>query len=203
VDAGATWLHVVDLDGARAGEPVALEQLRRIAGELHTPVQYGGGLRTLDAVEAAVAAGARRVVLGTAALNDPDLLAAALTNWPDHVVVAVDTRGGRVASGGWLATTQLTVEEVIERMQDRGVRRLAYTDVDRDGMLSGADLERVRALAHDARASLIYSGGIGSLEDLRGLAALREPTLTGVIVGKALYERRFTIAQAQEALADT
>ena len=159
------------------------------------PVQYGGGLRSLEALEAAVQAGARRIVLGTAALTDPALLEAALARWPDRVVVAVDARGGRVATGGWLSTTQLTVEQVIERMFEQGVRRLAYTDVDRDGMLAGADLERVRGLARAAQTDIIYSGGIGSLEDLEGLARLGAPNLEGVIVGKALYERRFTVAQ--------
>ncbi len=201
-EAGAEALHVVDLDGARAGEPVNLDHLSRIATELQLPVQYGGGLRSRDAIDRALAAGATRVILGTAALRDPELLREALAaHGPERVLVSVDARGGMATSAGWTETETRTAAEVIEALTGDGVGGIVYTDVDRDGMLEGPDLDTVRELASSTAASLIYSGGIGRIEDLEGLAGLRLQSLTGVIVGKALYERRFTVPQAKEALA--
>ena len=199
-EAGAEYLHVVDLDGAKTGAPKNLENLRRIAGELGVPVQFGGGLRSLTAIEGAIEAGAARVILGTAAFTDPSLLGQALEKWPGKVLVSVDVRGGHVTTAGWTETTKLTTEAVIDSLSGRGARELVFTNVDRDGMLEGPDLEEVRGVAQAVKGSLIYSGGIGQLVDLEGLAGLREESLEGVIVGKALYERRFTVAQAQAAL---
>ena len=200
--AGAEALHVVDLDGARSGEPVNLEHLKRIASELGLPVQYGGGLRCRDAIDRALAAGATRVILGTAALKDPQLLQEALSaHGPERVLVSVDARGGHATSAGWTETETRTAASVIASLLADGVEEIVYTDVDRDGMLEGPDLESVRELAASLEARLIYSGGIGRIEDLRGLAGLGLESLTGVIVGKALYERRFTVSQAKEALA--
>jgi phosphoribosylformimino-5-aminoimidazole carboxamide ribotide isomerase len=201
VEQGARALHVVDLDGARVGEPVNLEHLRTIAAQAQVPVQYGGGLRSIEAVEAALAAGAHRAVLGTAALTDGSLLERALERWPERIVVSVDVRGGRVATAGWVQTMQSGGEDVLRALSARGVPDLVYTSVDRDGMLGGPDLEEVRAAARAVgEGSLIYSGGIGALADLEALATLGEPALAGVIVGKALYERRFTLAQGRAAL---
>lgn len=206
VAAGAEYLHVVDLDGAKLGEPVNIEHLRRIARELAqlpepVPVQYGGGLRSTGAVEEALAAGAARVILGTAAFTDPELLSRALAaHGPERVLVSVDVRGGRVATAGWTETTEPSTVAVLERLHEIGVQELVYTNVDRDGMLEGPDLEEVRRVAEAVRGRVVYSGGIGSLGDLEGLAGLRQPSLAGVIVGKALYEGRFTVAQAQAAL---
>ncbi len=199
---GASHLHVVDLDGARAGEPVNLEHLSRIAGEAGVPVQYGGGLRTLAGVNRALAAGAQRVILGTAAFTDPALLEQALAeHGPERVVVSVDVRGTHVTTEGWTKTTEISVMRVFADLLAQGVRELVYTNVDRDGMLGGINLDNVFWAAQAAeQGHLVYSGGIGELDDLRGLARLREPNLAGVIVGKALYERRFTVAEAQEAL---
>jgi phosphoribosylformimino-5-aminoimidazole carboxamide ribotide isomerase len=202
VAAGAERLHVVDLDGARAGHPVNLDHVRRVA-ELGVPVQLGGGLRTTEAIDAALAAGVARVILGTAAFADPDLVERALAaHGPERVVVAVDVRAGRVATEGWTQAADVGVHEVFAGLLARGVRELAYTNVDRDGTLEGANREDVawvaRAVGEAGR--VIYSGGVGTLEDLRTLAALGEPSLAGVIVGKALYEGRFTVAEAQAAL---
>ncbi len=200
-EAGAGYLHVVDLDGARAGAPANLDHLRRIAGELGVPVQFGGGLRSLTAIEGAIAAGAARVILGTAAFTDPTLLARALAQWPGKVLVSVDVREARVATEGWTETVDGGAEDVIAELLNRGASQLVYTNVDRDGMLQGPDLGEVRRVAQAARGgSVIYSGGIAQLTDLEGLAGLGEVSLEGVIVGKALYERRFTVAQALEAL---
>jgi phosphoribosylformimino-5-aminoimidazole carboxamide ribotide isomerase len=201
VKAGARHLHVVDLDGARSGEPVNLEHLRRISGELDVEVQFGGGLRSAQAVRDALRAGAARVLLGTAAFTDPDLLEEALdVHGPERVLVSVDARGGRVATAGWTARSELSAPDALRSLRRRGVRRFVFTDVDRDGMLEGPDLAEVRRLAGAVDAQLVYSGGIGRLADLEGLARLRAPNLEGVIVGKALYERRFTVAEAQGAL---
>ncbi|HEY7960808.1 MAG TPA: 1-(5-phosphoribosyl)-5-[(5-phosphoribosylamino)methylideneamino]imidazole-4-carboxamide isomerase [Solirubrobacteraceae bacterium] len=200
VAAGASHLHVVDLDGAREGRPVNLDHVRRIAGELGVPVQLGGGLRSLEAIEQALDAGAQRVILGTAAFTDPHLLDGAVTRWGERVLVSVDVRGGRVTTAGWTHTTRMTAPEVIASLHARGVANLVYTNVDRDGMLEGPDLPEVDGIAAAARGSVIYSGGIGALADLQGLAALGRASLAGVIVGKALYEERFTVAQARAAL---
>jgi phosphoribosylformimino-5-aminoimidazole carboxamide ribotide isomerase len=201
VDGGARWLHVVDLDGARDGVSANIGHLRRICG-LGVPVQFGGGLRSLTAVEAALEAGAERVILGTAAFTDVDLLDQVLAEQHDRVIVSVDVRGGRVASEGWTEQTEMEATAVIEHLQRRGVRRLVYSSIERDGMLTGPDLDEVRRVAATVRGSFTYSGGIGSLDDLRALAALRQVNLGGVIVGKALYERRFGVAEARAALGD-
>jgi phosphoribosylformimino-5-aminoimidazole carboxamide ribotide isomerase len=202
VEAGAKSLHVVDLDGARAGEPANLEHLRRITAELTVPVQYGGGLRSHVAVREALAAGASRVVLGTAAYSDVELLDSVLEAWGVRIVVAIDVREGHVSVSGWEKTTQMLPATVIERMQSRGVDQFVYTNVDRDGMLEGPDLEEVTAIAQVIRGRFIYSGGIASLDDLHALRGLRLVNLAGVISGKALYERRFTVAEGVDALKD-
>jgi phosphoribosylformimino-5-aminoimidazole carboxamide ribotide isomerase len=206
VHGGARWLHVVDLDGAKEGAPANLRHLERIAG-LGVPVQFGGGLRSAQAIEEALAAGAVRVILGTAAFADPELLEQALAaHGPGKVLVSVDVRGGHVATHGWLATSALPAGEAFAQLRERGVRHFVSTSIDRDGMLDGADREEVVAIARAVGegASAIYSGGIGTLADLESLALLRREqglgALEGVIVGKALYEGRFTIAQAQAAL---
>ncbi len=202
VQEGADHLHVVDLDGAKDGLPANIEHLRRIVGTLGVPVQFGGGLRTLTAIERVLEEiGAQRVVLGTAAFSDPTLLGQALAEWPGRVLVSVDVREGRVATHGWTETIDGSVEDVIARLGDRGARQLVYTNVDRDGMLGGPSLDEVRRVARAVDGSVVYSGGIGDIADLDGLAGLQEPSLEGVIVGKALYERRFTVGQALAALA--
>lgn len=200
VEEGARFLHVVDLDGAKTGEPQNLEHLRRITTELGVPVQTGGGLRSLPAVRDALRAGAERVILGTAAFTDVDFLDDVLSAYGDRVVVSVDTRGGHISTAGWTETTQMPAEAVIERLQDRGVRSFVYTNVDRDGMQQGADLDEVKRIAEVVRGRFLYSGGIGSLADLQALAELRQVNLGGVVAGKALYEKKFTIAEGQAAL---
>ena len=200
VDAGARYLHMVDLDGARSGAPQNLHHLERVAAELGVPVQYGGGLRCVQAVADAFAAGAARAILGTAAFADLDFLDEVVGRFGERIVVSVDTRGGFVSTAGWTETTALPAAAVIDRMQDRGVRTFVFTNVDRDGMLGGPDLDEIRAVAAVVRGRFMYSGGIGTREDLAALAALRQVNLSGVIVGKALYERRFTVAEGQAAL---
>jgi phosphoribosylformimino-5-aminoimidazole carboxamide ribotide isomerase len=207
VDAGAEYLHVVDLDGAKRGEPVNVEQLRRIAAEAGVPVQYGGGLRSADAVERALAAGATRVILGTVAMLDSSVLRECLdAHGPERILVGVDVRGGDVVTHGWLQGTDVQARAAFDALRERGVRNFVFTNVDHDGMLDGANRDEVAWVAQAAEGgSVIFSGGIGSRTDLQALADLRRElaldALDGVIVGTALYEKRFTIAEAKVALA--
>ncbi len=207
IEAGARHLHVVDLDGARSGEPVNLEHLRQIS-DLGVPVQYGGGLRSAGAVDEALAAGAARVILGTAAFTDAGLLREVLdAHEPAQVLVAVDVRGGYVATHGWLHTTDARARDAFTDLRARGVRHFVFTNIDHDGMLDGPNRDEVVWAARAAGdGSLIFSGGIGALSDLEALHSLSEKLeldrLTGVIVGKALYEGRLTIEQARTALGE-
>jgi phosphoribosylformimino-5-aminoimidazole carboxamide ribotide isomerase len=207
VAAGAEFLHVVDLDGAKRGEPVNLEQLRRVSGEAGVPVQYGGGLRSAQAVEYALAAGAQRVILGTIAFTDPNVVDEVLeAHGPERILIGVDVRGGFVATHGWLQSTDMPAREAFEQLRERGVHNFVFTNVDHDGMLDGANRDEVAWVAKAAgEGSVIFSGGIGTRADLRALADLRRElsldALDGVIVGTALYEQRFTVAEAKAALA--
>jgi phosphoribosylformimino-5-aminoimidazole carboxamide ribotide isomerase len=202
VGAGARVLHVVDLDGARSGSPQNLDQIERIAREVDVPVQVGGGLRSVAAVRDAVNAGAARVVLGTAAYTDVDFLDDVVAEHGDRVVVSVDARDGRLAAAGWLEQTEIPAEEVFARLTGRGVRSFVYSNIDRDGMMTGPDLDEVRRVAAAVRGRFLYSGGVATTADLEALAGLRQVNLAGVIVGKALYEGRFTIPEAQAALEE-
>jgi phosphoribosylformimino-5-aminoimidazole carboxamide ribotide isomerase len=202
VEDGAEYLHVVDLDGAREGRPVNLAHLRRIAVEAGVPVQYGGGLRSAEAVAQALDAGASRVIVGTAAFTEAHLLEEILASQPaERVLVGVDVRGGYVATHGWLQTTTLRARDAFAELRARGARAFVFTNIDHDGMLDGANREEVESAASAAGdGRVIVSGGIGSLDHLRALAQLSLQGIDGVIVGTALYERKFTIAQAQHAL---
>jgi phosphoribosylformimino-5-aminoimidazole carboxamide ribotide isomerase len=199
--AGARALHVVDLDGAREGAPQNLNVIGAIADRVGVPLQAGGGLRSLEAVRQVVAAGASRVVLGTAALGDVELLDTAVEELGDRLVVSVDVRQRRLATRGWTDELDIPLETVIQRLGDRGVRRFVYSSIDRDGTLTGPDLQAARLVAQAVRGSFYYSGGVSTVDDLRALAELRQVNLAGVIVGKALYERRFSVQEGQQALA--
>lgn len=199
--AGATSLHVVDLDGALAGQPVHAALVASIAAAFPGSVHLGGGLRSRAAIETALATGVTRVVVGTAVIDDHDLLMWAIDRLGDGLVVALDARQGKVATHGWTQVTDRDAVEVATGLVSMGVRRLAYTDINRDGTLGGPNLAAMRRLAEAAPPlRLIASGGVSSLDDLRRLRDLRIPNLDGVIVGRALYEGRFTIGEALEAL---
>ena len=198
-DDGAAWLHVVDLDGAREGEPRHLDLLRAMAAETGLPIQYSGGLRTLDVIELALRAGAARVTLGTAAVLDRPMLEAALARWGEHIAVSVDARGGHVTIAGWLRSSADTVADFAATMVALGVRTLIVTNVDRDGTLTGVDdalLAGLRAALPDVR--LIGGGGVASLNDTVRLAALG---LDGVLLGRALYEGALRLPEALRAIA--
>jgi phosphoribosylformimino-5-aminoimidazole carboxamide ribotide isomerase len=199
-DEGARWLHVVDLDGAREGAPRNLDHVRRIVAAVEIPIQLGGGLRDSGKVEDAISTGVERVVLGTAAVRDPMLAEAIAAAHGERVVVSIDSRGGTVTAEGWTESSELTPAEVARSLRERGIERFVYTPVDVDGMMEGPDLDSLVGLAKSTEAELIYSGGIGSLDDLRQLASLGLENLGGVIVGRALYERRFSVSEGEEAL---
>lgn len=200
VQAGARMLHVVDLDGARSGSPRNLEHVSRIVRSLEVRVQLGGGLRTAEAADEALAAGATRIVLGTAAYRDVDFLDEVLGKHGDRVLVSIDARNGRLAAEGWTEQTDIPDAAVAAHFGARGVRRFIYSSIERDGTLDGPDLDGARRIASAVRGSFIYSGGVSSLDDLRALAGLRQVNLAGVIVGKALYEGRFSVEEGQRAL---
>jgi len=203
LDQGARALHVVDLDGAREGAPVNIEHVGRICEAAAVPVQVGGGLREAGDVSAVLAAGAARAILGTAALSDPALVEALAAEHGEAIVVAADARAGAVAVQGWERHTEATVAGVIADLGRRGVGTFVFTPVEVDGTLEGPGLEALRgaaAAALQAGAELIYSGGVGELDHLRELAAAALPAVTGVIVGRALYEGRFTIPEGEAAL---
>jgi phosphoribosylformimino-5-aminoimidazole carboxamide ribotide isomerase len=198
---GARFLHVVDLDGARAGSPENLEAVRLIAEAVPCPVQVGGGLRNADAVAAVVRAGADRVVIGTAALRDPEFLEAMLAHYADRVVVSVDARGGKVSLAGWTETSDVDVADAVAELSGRGVQRFLFTPIEVDGTLAGPGLEELARVAAATPAAVIYSGGVGELSDLEALTREAAPNVEGVIVGRALYERRFSVAEGIAALS--
>jgi phosphoribosylformimino-5-aminoimidazole carboxamide ribotide isomerase len=203
VEQGASALHVVDLDGARSGAPVNIEQVERICDAVDVPVQVGGGLREAGDVAAVIAAGASRAILGTAALADPALVEALAEEHGERIVVSADARNGAVAVQGWERDTGAGVAGVIADLAGRGVRTFVFTPVEVDGTLEGpglAQLGEAAGAAGSAGAELIYSGGVGTLEHLRALAEAAPPAVTGVIVGRALYEDRFTVAEGEAAL---
>jgi phosphoribosylformimino-5-aminoimidazole carboxamide ribotide isomerase len=201
---GARALHVVDLDGARSGRPESLEIVEEIVDTVGVPVQFGGGLRTAEAVDAALATGVERVVLGTAALTEPALVEALIAeHGGSRVVVAADSRGGRIAVEGWERGSEIETVDLIADLGGRGVGAFLYTPVEVDGTLSGPSLDglsEVEAAAATAGAGLVYSGGVSSLDDLATLANLGLGALEGVIVGRALYDGRFDVGEGQGVL---
>lgn len=195
-------LHVIDLDGAKAGRPRNGAALRRIverAGSV--PVQLGGGLRTLAAVEEVLALGVSRAILGTVALRDPELVREAARRFPGRIAVGIDARDGRVAVEGWLETSETRAVELAPRFEQAGVSAIVYTDISRDGMLRGPNLEASAELADCVSLPVIVSGGIASEEDLVRAAALAPRGITGAIVGRALYTGAVDLASALERVA--
>jgi phosphoribosylformimino-5-aminoimidazole carboxamide ribotide isomerase len=199
---GAPWVHVVDLDAARTGEPRNRDVVAAIAGALDVPVQTGGGVRTAEAAEALFAAGVARVVLGTAALEDPDLVRRLAAEHP--VAVGLDARGAEVAVRGWLEGSGADVLDLARAYEDAGVDALVVTEISRDGTLAGPDLEGLSRVLAATSVPVIASGGIGTLDDVRALAALSVEgrTLAGAITGRAVYEGAFTVAEAVAATRD-
>ncbi len=199
-DEGAEFLHVVDLDGAKAGEPRNLDAIRRIAATVSCPIQVGGGLRDPESVAAVLAAGAERVVIGTAALRDPQFLDAAIASHGERVVVSVDTRGGKVSLSGWTETSDVDAPTAVADLSERGVQRFLCTAIEVDGTMEGPAIRQLNQIAAATPAQVIASGGVGDLSHLEDLAQETAPNVEGAIVGKALYERKFTVAEGIAAL---
>jgi phosphoribosylformimino-5-aminoimidazole carboxamide ribotide isomerase len=197
---GARYLHVVDLDGAKAGEPRNLDAVQRVAAAVDCPIQVGGGLRDSESVRAAFEAGAERVVIGTAALRDPDFLAATIEAHGERVVVSVDAREGKVSLAGWTESSDVDLGSAVADLSGRGVCRFLCTAIEVDGTMEGPALGALNGVAAATEAAVIASGGVGELADLQALADQAAPNVEGVIVGRALYEGRFTVAEANAAL---
>jgi phosphoribosylformimino-5-aminoimidazole carboxamide ribotide isomerase len=197
---GAELLHVVDLDGAKAGQPQNLDAVRRIAAAVECPVQVGGGLRDPESVAAVLKAGAERVVIGTAALRDPRFLDACVAAHGDRVVVSVDTRGGKVSLSGWTETSDLEAPTAVARLSDRGVHRFLCTAIEVDGTMEGPAIDQLNEIAAATNGQVIASGGVGTLTHLEQLSQEAAPNIEGAIVGRALYERQFTVAEGIAAL---
>lgn len=192
-DAGAEWLHVVDLDGAVAGQPVNLPAIAAIRAAVDMPIQLGGGLRSLTNLEDAFAAGISRTILGTVALQDPDLVAAAVDRWGDAIAVGLDARDGKLATRGWLDQSDALAIDVAQALANAGVQHFIFTDIRRDGTLSGPNLDTLADMIAIIDAGFIASGGVGTLADIE---AAREVGAAGAIVGRALYDGRVDLAEA-------
>ena len=196
---GATWLHVVDLDGAFSGRPKHLALLQRMVSAIDVSIQFGGGLRTIPDIERALEVGAARVILGSLALTDPELVLETVERYGERIAVAIDGRGGKVSISGWQEDLEASPLELANRLKAAGVARIVYTDITRDGTLTGPNVEATKRMAQETGLAVIASGGVSALEDIRRLKPLQEVGVEGVIVGKALYEKRFTLTEAIEA----
>jgi phosphoribosylformimino-5-aminoimidazole carboxamide ribotide isomerase len=201
-DAGFQWLHVVDLNGAFAGRAVNADAVAAILQTARVPVQLGGGIRDMAGIEAWLAAGIRRVILGSAAVKTPALVHEACRAFPDRIAVGIDAREGFVATEGWAETSAIAAPDLARRFEDAGVAAIIYTDIARDGMLSGLNLAQTVALAKHLAIPVIASGGVGSLDDLAALRDVATGTgIAGVIVGRALYDGRIDPAAALALLS--
>lgn len=200
--AGFGWLHVVDLNGAFAGRSVNGGAVKSIRGAVDLAIQLGGGIRDRDAIEGWLALGIDQVVLGTAALRDPELVRRAAADHPGAIVVGIDARGGRVAVEGWAETTEIEAVEFARRFEGCGVAAIVFTDIARDGALSGVDAEAVANTARRVRIPVIASGGVSSLADIAALKAYEKDGIAGVICGRALYDGRLDPRAALRLLAE-
>lgn len=202
---GSEYLHMVDLDGAFAGKPVNDDVIREVVEKVALKVQVGGGIRTLERIEDLLNLGVARVILGTVAVRDPKLVAEAVRRYGgDKIIVGIDAKKGQVAVQGWAETTEMTASELALKMKDVGVQRIIFTDISRDGMLQGPNIESTVQLAQVSQLQIIASGGVSSLEDLLKLQerAASGVTIEGAIVGKALYSGAFTLGEALKAVKD-
>ncbi|HEY9699893.1 MAG TPA: 1-(5-phosphoribosyl)-5-[(5-phosphoribosylamino)methylideneamino]imidazole-4-carboxamide isomerase [Trichocoleus sp.] len=199
-DQGATRLHLVDLDGAKAGHPVNQAAIEAIVRAVEIPVQVGGGLRDRQSAADLLALGVQRVILGTVAVEQPDLVAQLCQEFPDRIVVGIDARNGKVATRGWLETSEVEAVTLAQQMADRGAAAIIYTDIHRDGTLQGANLEALRELATAISVPVIASGGVSSVSDLMQLLRLEAIGVTGAIVGRALYTGAVSLKEAIRAV---
>ncbi len=197
---GFQWLHCVDLNGAFAGKSANTDAIKSIRAAIDLPIQLGGGIRDMKAVEGWIEAGITRVILGTAALTDPQFVKDAARAFPNRIVVGADAKGGKIATQGWADVSDLTPVDLGKRFEDAGVAAILFTDIDGDGLLKGVNVTATAALARALTIPVIASGGVGSIADIDNLLAANEPNIEGVVVGRALYDGRIDVA---EALAKT
>lgn len=197
--AGARWLHIVDLDGAKTGEPKNRDLVIEVVKRASCPVQAGGGLRSMDDVTEMLAAGANRAVLGTVALEDPGELARVCARFGERIAVSLDARGDELAAHGWTVGSGTPLLEAVGMFERAGVNTFIYTDVSRDGTMGGPNLEALARLCTTTSRPVIASGGIASIADLRAVARMHDDNVRGAIVGRALYEGKFSVGEAQYA----
>ena len=200
-DAGFSWLHVVDLNGAVEGRPVNAAAVSAVRDSVEMKVQLGGGIRDLETAARWLDAGVDRIVLGTVALTEPELVTEACRRWPGRVAVGIDARGGRVAVDGWTRTSDVAALDLAQRFADDGVAAIIYTDIDRDGAMGGPNVEATAALARAIDTPVIASGGVSSHDDLERLKAVEDAGLAGVICGRALYDGRVDPVRALAIMA--
>jgi len=193
---GARWLHVVDLDGAFSGSPKNIEVIRKIREEVDIPIQTGGGIRDLKVVEDLLGIGINRVILGTVAINDPELVATACSRYGEAVVVGIDARDGKVAIEGWGVTSERNAVQLALEMKGLGIKRVIYTDIWRDGTLKGPNVDAIREMAGKTGLTVIASGGISTLDDLRAIKKMEHNGVEGVIMGKSLYAGTVSLEDA-------
>jgi phosphoribosylformimino-5-aminoimidazole carboxamide ribotide isomerase len=199
-DQGGQWLHLVDLDGAKTGEPVNLPVIARIVESLNIPVQVGGGLRNRDRVAQLLSLGVRRVILGTIAIENPALVGELCQEYPGQIVVGIDARNGKVATRGWLEVSEVSAIDLAQQMASAGAAAIIYTDIQRDGTLQGPNLEALREMAIASEIPIIASGGVSSMGDLLDLLGLEALGVSGVIIGKALYTGNINLREAVRAI---
>ena len=197
-DQGAEWIHLVDLDGAKAGEPSQMDVIERIVNAIDIPVQVGGGIRSLETVETYLNMGVSRIILGTAALEDPELLKKAIKLDSTKVAVGIDARDGFVATHGWLETSTISAIELGKRLVEMGVERFIFTDISKDGTLTGPNIEATRQFAKETGVEVIASGGVSQIEDLLSLSQYENEGIGGAIVGKALYTGNISFEEAMK-----
>ena len=195
VDEGCEWLHLVDLNGAFAGEPVNAKAVEDILGSVRVPAQLGGGIRDLATIEMWLSKGLQRVILGTVAVEDPNLVKEAAKKFEGHVAVGIDARNGKVATRGWAEETDIDAQDLAKQFEDAGVAAIIYTDINRDGAMQGPNIEETAAIANAVSIPVIASGGVSTLDDLSALKSCKAP-LNGVISGRALYEKTILLPQA-------
>lgn len=197
---GASYVHLVDLDGAKAGQPVNHELIGRIASQLNIPVQVGGGLRTLADVEKLLGLGVSRLIIGTAAIEDRHFTETVLGTYGDRVAIGIDARNGYVATRGWLETSEVKAEELAAELASKGAETFIFTDISRDGMMQGPNIEAIAAIAQASGKQVIASGGVTVLDDLVKLAERRNEGISGAIVGKAIYTGKIDLKEALQTI---
>ena len=195
-DEGAEWLHVVDLDGAQVGKPQNTKVITEIAKNINIPIQVGGGIRNEDDIEKLLDAGVARVILGTQVVEDPDFIRCEIQKWGEKIAVSLDCSNGKVVTHAWTSTSDVLASQIIRKLEGIGLFCIIYTDISKDGMLSGPNIEAIRQICKSTKIPIIASGGVASLNDIENLLQFRGQGLIGIITGKAIYEGTLDLTEA-------